>query len=253
MKKIKKYISYILILIALVGVFSPIVSVNAQYDDSPDSTGDSWTPGADDETTNTNACASLDGIGAIICKIHQILNTIVPVLVALGVVWFVWGVVTYMIGGDEESKKKGKSRIVYGIIGLAVIVGLWGLVNIVVETFDLSGGYKSTSVLVSQPKESTKVFICELGDDGVKIQHVLLYGVCIINSAVVPLIFALAVAMFIWGVVQYVINSDQEAKKDKGRQFMIWGIIALAVMISVWGLVRILGNSFGIDYAVPQV
>jgi len=25
------------------------------------------------------------------------------------------------------------------------------------------------------------------------------------------------------------------------------------VMISVWGLVRILGNSFGIDYAVPQV
>lgn len=74
-----------------------------------------------------------------------------------------------------------------------------------------------------------------------------------INYSVIPLIFALAVVMFVWGVVQYVINSDEEAKKAKGRQFMIWGIIALAVMLSVWGLVKILGNTFNIDYVVPQV
>ncbi|SRR3989339_20691 len=86
-----------------------------------------------------------------------------------------------------------------------------------------------------------------------KLQDLLLYLTCIIGRSVVPLIFALALVMFIWGVVQYVINSDEEAKKEKGRQFMIWGIIALTVMFSVWGLVRILGNTFGIDYAVPQV
>ena len=93
---------------------------------------------------------------------------------------------------------------------------------------------------------------CSL-QDSPKFQDLLSYTTCIISASVIPLIFALAVAMFVWGVVQYVINSDEEAKKAKGRQFMIWGIIALAVMISVWGLVRILGTTFGIEYAIPQV
>ena len=61
--------------------------------------------------------------------------------------------------------------------------------------------------------------------------------------------------MFIWGVVQYVINSGEEAKKDKGKQFMLWGLIALTVMVSVWGLVDILGATFGVDdtSVIPQV
>ncbi len=86
-----------------------------------------------------------------------------------------------------------------------------------------------------------------------KLQDLLCYVTSIINGAVIPLIFALALVMFIWGVVQYVINSDEEAKKEKGKQFMLWGIIALTVMVSVWGLVKILGNTFGIEYIIPQV
>lgn len=78
---------------------------------------------------------------------------------------------------------------------------------------------------------------------GKKLGDLLDYVTCTINSSVIPLIFALATVIFIWGVVQYVINSDEEAKKEKGRQFMIWGIIGLAVMISVWSLVGILSNT----------
>lgn len=79
------------------------------------------------------------------------------------------------------------------------------------------------------------------------------YATCIISTAVIPLLFALAMVMFIWGVIQYVINAQEEAKREKGRQFMIWGIIALAVMVSVWGLVGILRNTFGIQNVIPQV
>ena|SRR3989338_3732704 len=94
---------------------------------------------------------------------------------------------------------------------------------------------------------------CQL-DTNPKLQHLLKYVTCIISSAVIPLIFALAVAMFVWGVVQFVIYSDEEAKKAKGKQFMLWGIIALTVMISVWGLVSILGNTFGVNTGfIPQV
>ena len=67
------------------------------------------------------------------------------------------------------------------------------------------------------------------------------------------MIFSLAVAAFVWGVVQYVINSDDEAKKSKGRDFMIWGIIGLTVMVSVWGLVKVVSSTFGIQNVIPQV
>lgn len=74
----------------------------------------------------------------ILCKISEILGAILPVLIALGVLYFVYGVVTYMIGSDEEAKKKGRDRIIYGVIGLAVIVTVWGLVAILRNTFGLS-------------------------------------------------------------------------------------------------------------------
>jgi zinc transporter ZupT len=94
--------------------------------------------------------------------------------------------------------------------------------------------------------------LCTLVSDP-KFQDLLGYVSCIISSSIIPLIFALATAMFIWGVVQYVINSEEEAKKAKGREFMIWGIIGLTVMFAVWGLVKIVGKTFNIEYAIPQL
>ena len=86
-----------------------------------------------------------------------------------------------------------------------------------------------------------------------KIQDLIAYIICILNGSIIPLIFSLATVAFIWGVVQFVINDQEEAKKQKGKEFMIWGVIALTVMFAVWGLVRILGNTFGIQYAIPHV
>jgi zinc transporter ZupT len=84
--------------------------------------------------------------------------------------------------------------------------------------------------------------------------EVLSYITCLIGTAVIPLIFGLAVAMFVYGVVQYVINATNEEKRQKGKQLMIWGILALTVMISVWGLVHIAGNTFHLPTNVlPQV
>jgi len=74
----------------------------------------------------------------IFCRIGQILNSIVPILIALAVVYFVWGVVSFVIASDEEAKTTGRNRIIFGIIGLAVIIGMWGLVNVLRNTFGLN-------------------------------------------------------------------------------------------------------------------
>ena len=78
------------------------------------------------------------GLSFMLCKIADLLSYVVPVLATLGVVYFVWGVVQYVIGGDEEAKTKGRDRIIFGLIGLAVIVSLWGLVRLIQDTFQVS-------------------------------------------------------------------------------------------------------------------
>lgn len=74
----------------------------------------------------------------LLCKVGTLLNAIVPIMIALGVVYFIWGVVTLVIADDEEAKAAGKNRVIYGIIGLAVIIGLWGLVRVLSNTFGLN-------------------------------------------------------------------------------------------------------------------
>lgn len=82
-------------------------------------------------------------IEGIVCKIGDILNIIIPILIILAVIYFIWGVVQFVISGDEESKTKGRNHMIYGIIGLVVIVGVWGLVNIVRGTFNIQAGGSS--------------------------------------------------------------------------------------------------------------
>ncbi len=92
---------------------------------------------------NTGGKCTGVGLGTvegIICKIGDIFNIIIPILVIAGVLFFVWGVVQYVIANDEEAKKRGKDRMIYGIIGLVVIVAMWGLVGIINNTFGLGVG-----------------------------------------------------------------------------------------------------------------
>lgn len=194
-------------------------------------------------------------IGDILCKVGSLLKLVIPIIMALGIVYFVWGVVQYVIASDEEAKKSGKDRIIYGIIGLVVITSMWGLVAIVVDTFGIDpqgAGIVTNFVQDSSAIVQSTLGTCSLGSDP-NLGKLLNYATCFINSSVIPLIVSLAMAMFVWGVVQYVINSDEEAKKEKGKQFMIWGIIGLTVMVGVWGLVKIVGTTFKIEYAIPQL
>lgn len=86
------------------------------------------------------ACGYVNGLSGVFCRLMQLLNYVIPVLIALGVVYFVWGVVQYFIGGGDEAKTEGRNKIIFGIIGLAVIIAMWGLVYLLVNTFFDFGG-----------------------------------------------------------------------------------------------------------------
>lgn len=99
-------------------------------------------------TGSTSTDCSVKAAGAtlfnLLCRVGEFLNAVVPVLIALAVVYFVWGVISFVIASDEEAKTTGRNRIIFGIIGLAVIIGLWGLVNLLRNTFGLNNNTNIT-------------------------------------------------------------------------------------------------------------
>jgi len=72
---------------------------------------------------------------SILDTIGSILGTLIPILITLAVVYFIWGVIQYTLSNDEEAKKKAKNGIIQGLIGLFVIVAFWGIVRVVQKTF----------------------------------------------------------------------------------------------------------------------
>ena len=88
-------------------------------------------------------------IGALLGNFRNLLNQTIPVLIGLAGVVFLWGVVQFIMGaGDEEKRTKGRNLIIYGLIGIAVMLSFWGLVNILLVTFSIQRGGPGTIPVV---------------------------------------------------------------------------------------------------------
>ncbi len=85
------------------------------------------------------AINNVSDVGSFI--INTIHGVIVPVLFAIAFIVFLWGAFrTFILGAnDADAKKNGTNLMLYGLIGFFVMVSVWGLVNILVNTAGLSG------------------------------------------------------------------------------------------------------------------
>lgn len=59
---------------------------------------------------------------------------IMPLIVGAASLAFLWGVAQYMrASGDAKARADGIAYMTWGIVGLVVIFGLWGLVSLVAQ------------------------------------------------------------------------------------------------------------------------
>ena len=74
--------------------------------------------------------------------INLVNGILVPVLMALAFIVFLFGVYMYFIQGaaDETSRATGRQFTLWGIIGFVIILSLWGIVNLFMGTLGLSVG-----------------------------------------------------------------------------------------------------------------
>jgi len=87
------------------------------------------------------------GFAGLIVWFAGLLNTAVPIIISLAVVFFIWNVFSYAVAGDEDKKKQAKTQIIWGVVGIFVMVSIWGLVAILSNTFSLDRGAVSTPIL----------------------------------------------------------------------------------------------------------
>jgi hypothetical protein len=86
----------------------------------------------------------------ILGTISAILNTLIPILIVAGVVFFLYGVLMYVVAATPDKKEDGKQKMLWGVIGLFVMVGFWGLIGVISNTFGIAtGGANNVNVDVN--------------------------------------------------------------------------------------------------------
>jgi Type IV secretion system pilin len=86
-------------------------------------------------------------IGDSLDAILQFIDSVViPFILSIGFLVFVWGMFKYFIqgGANDEAKESGKSLIMYAIAGYVVILAFWGIVNILTSGLGLDEGLQYT-------------------------------------------------------------------------------------------------------------
>lgn len=74
--------------------------------------------------------------GLLSCVRQTLIIPLINILLGLAFLVFCWGIVKYLYKADNDAeRKKGKNLILFGIIGLFVMVSVWGIVNILSGTF----------------------------------------------------------------------------------------------------------------------
>ncbi len=78
--------------------------------------------------------------------VTQIINPLILLMAAGAFVVFLWGLFEFVLyAGDETKRETGRSAIMWGIIGLVIIFGAYGIINVALGTFNLPAIRKISS------------------------------------------------------------------------------------------------------------
>lgn len=84
------------------------------------------------------AGARVKTVDNIIAEVQKWVVDLVPILIGVTVLVLMVGIIRYITSGeDEEKRSKARGLMIYGIIGLFVMVSIWGLVNFLGATLGI--------------------------------------------------------------------------------------------------------------------
>ncbi|MFA6251688.1 MAG: hypothetical protein WC603_03635 [Candidatus Paceibacterota bacterium] len=69
----------------------------------------------------------------------------------------------------------------------------------------------------------------------------------VVINPIIILIFALAVVIFVYGLIKYLLSPDNEEVRKSSKSHMLWGVVGMFIMVAVFGIMNIILNTIGED------
>ena len=68
-----------------------------------------------------------------------------------------------------------------------------------------------------------------------------------IVNPIIVLLFVVALAVFFWGIFEFIRDAGSETGRETGKQHILWGVIGLFIMASVFAIIGVIRVTFGIS------
>lgn len=68
-----------------------------------------------------------------------------------------------------------------------------------------------------------------------------------IIDPILLVVFAAGFFLFMWGLFEFMVNVNNAAEKETGRQHMLWGTVGMFIMASVYGIMTYIESTIGIN------
>ena len=65
-------------------------------------------------------------------------------------------------------------------------------------------------------------------------------------NPIILLLAAVAFAVFLWGVFEFIAHAADETKRSEGRRAIMWGLIGLVIIFGAYGIINVALNTFGL-------
>lgn len=67
-----------------------------------------------------------------------ILNPLIVLMFAVAFLYFLWGIFQMIVSaGSDDARSTGRRNMMYGIIGMFIMVSVYGILKIVLDTFGI--------------------------------------------------------------------------------------------------------------------
>jgi hypothetical protein len=114
------------------------------------------------------------------------------------------------------------------------------------------GNTGPTIVTTTFPPVDSGTLVIPITSNNRTIRDLLNMGTGTLN-VLFPILISLATIVFMISIIGVLSNSENEQKRGKAKDIMLWAIFALFVMISMWGIVRVFSNTAGFQFGLPQL
>lgn len=68
----------------------------------------------------------------------------------------------------------------------------------------------------------------------------------LVLNLLVPILIGLAMIFFFWGLSKFILNADNQANIQKGKDYMLWGVLALFVLFSFDAIINLIASELGL-------